>query len=621
MALEPQVKAQFESLANLIRRDSIELTTQAGSGHPTTCMSAADIMSWVFFNEIRLDAQNLDHPQADKYIFSKGHAAPLLYALLYRLGYLEAEELKSFRQIGSRLEGHPTLRLPGVVAATGSLGQGLSIGAGMAVAYRQAGTDQKVYVLLGDGEINEGQVWEAAMMAGSQKLENLVAIVDRNKIQQSNFCNSIVNAEPLDEKFRSFGWNTVRINGHDFEAIAEAFAQARSNSGQPFMIVADTEKGYGVSFVSGKLDKHGKALTPAEKEQAFAELTVADNFDPAALIQSKKDFGPAPAKAPVKLDYTLDGSEFDPAGKYAARAAYGEALKRLGGLSEQIWVVDGDVSNSTYSNKFAQAYPERHLECGIAEQNMVSVAVGLSATGKVALANSFARFFERAYDQIEMGAYSQANLKVVGSHVGISIGEDGASQMAMADCGFMRAQPGAVVLSPGDFVSAFQLTKTLLEHEGFCYMRTFRGNAPVLYSKDESFALGDFKVLRSSPQDQTLVVATGYVVHEALKAAEILASEGIHMRVIDAYCLKPFDGDKLRRQCESQGFKQVFTLEDHYPEGGLGDVVMEALNGSAIRVHKLAVRAYPESGSPEALMAKYGIDATALVQAVQAQLS
>ncbi|MBF2054121.1 MAG: transketolase [Candidatus Sericytochromatia bacterium] len=621
MPLEPQLKQQLESLAHLIRRDSIDLTTQSGSGHPTTCMSAADIMSWVFFREIRLDQHNLDHPLADKYIFSKGHAAPLLYALMYRLGYLEADELKSFREIGSRLEGHPTLRLPGVVAATGSLGQGLSVAAGMAEVYQREGRDQKVYVLMGDGEINEGQVWEAAMLAGSRKLSNLIGIVDRNRIQQSNFCDQIVDAEPLDEKFRSFGWETVRINGHDFDAIAEAFAKARANTDKPFMIVADTEKGYGVSFLSGQLKRHGVALSAAEKEQAYAELPVADDLDIAALTQSRKDFGPVAELQPVRLSYSLSSADFDPAKKYAARAAYGDALKKLGGLSERIWVLDGDTSNSTYSDRFAGAYPDRHLECGIAEQNLVSAAVGVAATGKVAVSNSFARFFERAYDQIEMGAYSQANFKIVGSHVGISIGEDGASQMAMADCGFMRAIPDAVVLSPSDYVSAFKLTQALLEHEGFCYMRTFRGAASVLYSADESFPLGDYKVLRQSESDAAVVLATGYVVHEALKAADKLAESGLNVRVIDVYSLKPFNNDKLRAECESLGIKHVFTLEDHYATGGLGDLALDALNGSGIRVEKVAVQGWPESGSPEALLAKYGIDAAALYARVKQVLS
>ncbi|MGV3524517.1 MAG: transketolase [Candidatus Sericytochromatia bacterium] len=612
MALDASLKHQLDALANLIRRDSIDLTTNAGSGHPTTCMSAADIMSWVFFREIRLDAQNLDHPAADKYIFSKGHAAPLLYALMYRLGYLEEAELKTFRQIGSRLEGHPTLRLPGVVAATGSLGQGLSIGVGMAETYRRQGSDQKVYVLLGDGEINEGQVWEAAMLAGSLALPNLIAIVDRNKIQQSNFNDEIVKAEPLDEKFSAFGWNVARINGHDMDAIAAAFEQARTSSDKPFAIIADTEKGYGVSFLSGQLNRHGVALKPEEREKAFAELPVADDLDIPSLTVSKQDFGPAETLAPVKIDYHFDGSEVDTSKQHAARAAYGDALEKLGKLSDKVWVVDGDVSNSTYSNRFAKACPDRHVECGIAEQNMISVAVGIAATGKVVLANSFARFFERAFDQIEMGAYSQANFKVVGSHIGVSIGEDGASQMAMADCGFMRAIPDAVVLCPADYVSTFKLTHAILEHKGFCYMRTFRGNQPVLYGADESFPIGGYKVLRQSDADQAVVIATGYVVHEALKAADQLASQGVQLRVIDAYSLKPFPTEALRAEITGLNVKHVFTLEDHYAVGGVGDAVLETLNGTAITVHKVAVTAFPESGSPEALLAKYGVDAAAL---------
>jgi transketolase len=620
MPLEAQLKTQFQALSNLIRRDSIDLTTMSGSGHPTTCMSAADIMTWLFFRELRLDAQDLDHPLADKYIFSKGHAAPLLYALMYRLGYLEEAEMKTFRKIGSRLEGHPTLRLPGVVAATGSLGQGLSIGVGMAEVYKREGRDQKVYVLLGDGEINEGQVWEAAMLAGSLKVDNLVAIVDRNRIQQSNFCEAIVDSEPLHDKFTAFGWEVARINGHDHDAIAEVFARVRNHTGKPFAIIADTEKGFPVSFLSGKLKRHGVALKADEKLQAYAELPVAEDLDIAAFTASKQAF-PAAPKSQINVQYQLNGSEFDPSKEQSARSAYGDALKILGGESQQVWVVDGDVSNSTYSERFTQAYPERHIECGIAEQNMISVGVGVAATGKVALANSFARFFERAFDQIEMGAYSQANLKVVGSHIGISIGEDGASQMAMADCGFMRAIPGAVVLCPSDYVSAFGLTREILNHPGFCYLRTFRGNRPVLYPIDESFPLGGCKVLKASDNDKAVVVATGYVVHEALKAAEELAAKGLNLRVIDAYSLKPFPAQEILRICQEVGGPAVFTLEDHYATGGVGDAVLEALNGSGIKVEKLAVTEFPESGTPEALLAKYGIDAAALVQRVQEVLA
>lgn len=616
MPLEAALKSQFQSLANLIRRDVIDLTTMAGSGHPTTCLSAADIMTWLFFRELRLDTQDLNHPLADKYIFSKGHAAPLLYALMYRLGYLDAEELKTFRKIGSRLEGHPTLRLPGVVAATGSLGQGLSIGVGMAEVYRREGRDQKVYVLLGDGEINEGQIWEAAMLAGSLKLDQLVAIVDRNKIQQSHFCDQIIQSEPLHEKFAAFGWEVSRIPGHDLDAIADTFARIRQHRGKPFVIIADTEKGFPISFLSGKLKRHGVALKPEEREQALLELPVAEDLDIAGLITSQRNFPPQ-EQQPIRLDYLMNGSEFDPTKAYATRAAYGDALRLLGGYSDQIWVIDGDVSNSTFSERFAQAYPHRHIECGIAEQNMISVSVGVAATGKVAVANSFARFFERAFDQIEMGAYSQANFKVVGSHIGISIGEDGASQMAMADCGFMRSIPNAVVLCPADYVSTFYLTREILNHEGFCYLRTFRGNRPVLYPIDETFPIGGCKILKASDQDKAVVIATGYVVHEALIAAEKLAQKGLNLRVIDAYSLKPFPAEEIRRICEEVAGPAVFTLEDHYAIGGLGDAVLEALNGSGICVEKLAVQAFPESGKPEDLLAKYGIDAAALIQRVE----
>lgn len=618
MALDPQLKAQFESLANLIRRDTIDLTTAAGSGHPTTCMSAADIMAWLFFREIKLDANNLDHPAADKYIFSKGHAAPLLWALLYRLGYIEEAELSTFRQVNSRLEGHPTARMPGIVAATGSLGQGLSVAVGMADVYKRQNSSQKVYVLFGDGEINEGQIWEAAMLAADRQLDNIVGIVDVNKIQQSNYNQEVLDMEPLTDKFASFGWNVVRINGNNLEDVADAFEQAKANQGKPFMILADTQKGYGVSFLSGKLGKHGKALTAEEKEKAYAELAVADSFNAADCIASKHDLGSFDAPAAVSLDATLP-ADFDRSKKFAPRAAYGDALKAMGAQSERIWVLDGDVSNSTLSNHFAKAYPERHIECGIAEQNMVSAAVGVAAAGKVAVSNSFARFFERAYDQIEMGAYSEANFKVVGSHIGSSIGEDGASQMAMADCGFMRAIPGAVVLCPSDYVSTYKLTGTLLETEGFVYMRNLREAVSVLYANDESFPLNDFKVPHHTADAQAVLLATGITVHESLKAAAELAEAGILVDVVDAYCLQPFPLAKFAQACE--GKKAVFAVEDHYAIGGVGDIALEALNGTGVKVHKIAVEQFPESGKSADLLAKYGIDAAGIVKRVQAAFS
>lgn len=615
MPLDPKLKKQFMTMANLLRRDSIALTTQAGSGHPTTCLSAADLMAWLFCREIRLDANNLDHPNTDKYIFSKGHVAPLLYALMYRLGYLKAEELSTFRQLGSRLEGHPTLRLPGVIAATGSLGQGLSIAVGLALVYQREQRDQKVYTLMGDGEINEGQVWEAAMAAANLKLDNLVAILDRNKIQQSNFCDSVLNTEPLDDKWRSFGWHAIRLNGHDYDQIAAAFEEARSVKGKPVILIADTEKGQGVSFLQGKLKRHGVALSAAEKEQAFQEIAVDESVDLSDFIVSKQNFAGVEVTK-TSVENPLNSSSFDASKTYAAREAYGDALKQMGHHPD-IWVVDGDVSNSTFSDRFAQAYPARHVDVGIAEQNMVGVAVGIGRSGKIALANSFARFFERAFDQIEMGVYSQSNFKVVGSHIGISIGEDGTSQMALADCGFMRAIPGAVVLCPSDYVSTFQLTNAILNHPSFCYMRTFRGKQAVLYSTDESFALGDCKVVHTSASPKVMIAANGVCVHEALQAAKQLDAQGIGSLVVDAYSLQPFPADKIQQLCQQFDLKQVVTVEDHYPIGGLGDAVLEALNGTSCRVHKLAVKSFPESGSPQALMAAYGIDAAAIQNQVK----
>lgn len=616
MSLSVEQKQTFQQLCNQIRRDCIELTTQSGSGHPSTCLSAVELMAWLFLREIRLDNEDLSHPKSDKYIFSKGHAAPLLYSLMLHLGYLEREEFKTFREINSRLEGHPTIKLPGVVCATGSLGQGLSVAAGMAAVYLREKSDQKVYVLMGDGEVNEGQVWEAAMSSGSQKLDNLVAIVDRNKIQQSGSCDDILDMEPLHDKFSACGWAVERINGNNVDEVSNAFAKAKENKGKPFVIIADTEKGYGVSFMSGKPGWHGKPLNEEQKSDAFKELPISENLDVSGLIQSKQSFGSYENNRKA-LECSLSENDFDAQKQYATREAFGEAFKLLG-KDPQVWVVDGDVSNSTYSNKFGAEYPERKIEVGIAEQNMIGTAVGVAKTGKIAVANSFARFFERAYDQIEMGAYSGANFKVVGSHVGISIGADGTSQMALADCGFMRAIPHSVVLCPADFVSTFHLTKEMLNHDGFCYMRTCRGKTDILYKADESFPLGDYKVVREGSAGSVAILGCGSVLHEAIKASDALKQEGTEVWVLDAYSIKPFPDAKLREFCKTNGITNVITIEDHYEAGGLGDAALNALNGEAVKVHKLAVKDFPESGSTEDLLAKYEIDADAVKRTVAA---
>jgi transketolase len=599
----------LKGIANQLRIHSIAATTAAGSGHPTSCCSAADLVAALFFGHMRFDPKNPHYYNNDRFILSKGHAAPLLYAAWAETGRFPVDLLLTLRQLNSDLEGHPTPRLPFVDVATGSLGQGLAVGVGMALCARLDNLDYRTYVLLGDGECAEGAVWEAASLAGVNQLNNLIAIVDVNRLGQSQETAFGHNLAAYKKRFEAFGWRTEEIDGHDMDEIVEVLA-AVGLGNQPLVILAKTLKGAGISFIQDKEGWHGKPLNKDEAARAIAELqpTAKSGIGqpisaPSQLPAPKND---APASYPP-ISYKLGDH-------VATREAFGTALLRIGEVDPRIVALDGDTKNSTYSDKFFKKFPNRSTECFIAEQNMVGVATGFSTRGKVPFAATFACFFARAYDQIRVGAISMANVKLVGSHVGVSIGEDGASQMGLEDIAMMRAIAGSVVLYPSDAVSTEKLTDQLAAHKGIGFLRTSRPKTPVLYNNDEQFPIGGAKVLRQG--DKATVVAAGVTLNEALKAADALKNEGIGITVIDAYSVKPLGKDVILSAARATN-NTVITVEDHYAEGGLGDAVAGELSVEGIKVHKLAVRELPHSGKPEELLAKYGIDSAAIIQKVK----
>ena len=594
---------------------SMMATTAAGSGHPTSCMSAAELMAGVFFYAMNFDPKNPNANSRDRFVLSKGHAAPVLYAALAEAGVFPTSRLMTLRQFSSELEGHPTPRIPGVDAATGSLGQGLSVGAGLAIGARLDNSGTRVYVLTGDGELAEGQVWEAAEFAGHYKLDNLTVLCDINALGQSDFTMYQHNMEIYREKFAAEEWDVQVIDGHDVAAVLAALDRAKATKGKPQAIVARTVKGHGVSFLAGKQHWHGKPIPKEDLPKALAEI------GPVPPIPSDTGRSFERASLPKPPDFAMPAAPDYPAGKpVATREAYGYALKRLGEVNPHVVAISGDVKNSTFSEVFGDAYPDRFFQGYIAEQNMASVAVGLAARGKVPFADTFACFLSRAYDEVRMAAISRSNINLCGSHCGVSIGEDGPSQMALEDLSMMRAVHGSTVFYPSDAVSTERLTETMARRGGICYMRTSRPKTPILYSLSEKFPVPGFKVLRQTDTDRATVIGAGITLHEALKAADELQKLNIAVRVIDLYCVKPIDGKALSLQIGGTGSRLV-TVEDHFPEGGLGEAVMAALVESGAppkQARHLAVRAMPHSGKPEELVDAFGISARHIVEAVRA---
>jgi transketolase len=602
---------KLQGIANQLRIHSIEATTAAGSGHPTSCCSAADVVAALFFGHMRYNPKDPHYYNNDRFILSKGHAAPLLYAAWAETGLFPTSDLVKLRTLGSDLEGHPTPRLAFADVATGSLGQGLGIGVGMALCAKLDKLDYRTYVLLGDGEIAEGAVWEAASLAGVYKLNNLIAVVDVNRLGQSQETAFGHHVDVYAKRFAAFGWRVEEIDGHDMDEILEVLA-AVGLGDQPLVILAKTLKGAGVSFIQDKDGWHGKPLNKEEATRAIAELQpkakTGTDVNIPAPSQLPAPNNAAPASYPP-LPYKLGDS-------VATREAYGNAILRMGGADPRIVAMDGDTKNSTYAEKFFKKFPERSTECYIAEQNLVAVAVGFGTRGKVPFASTFATFFTRAADQIRVAGISMANLKLVGSHVGVSIGEDGPSQMALEDLALMRAIAGSTVLYPADAVSAEKLMEQMAQNRGIFFLRTSRPKTPIIYNNDEQFPIGGAKVLRQNAGDKVTVVGAGVTLYEALKAADTLKAEGIGITVVDAYSIKPLGKDVIKAAAQKTN-NTVITVEDHYAEGGIGDAVAGELSGDGIKVHKLAVRELPHSGKPEELLAKYGIDAAAIVKAVK----
>ena len=601
----------IKGIANQLRIHSITATTAAGSGHPTSCCSAADLVAALFFGHMRYDAKNPHYYNNDRFILSKGHAAPLLYAAWAETGLFPVEELLKLRQFGNDLEGHPTPRLSFADVATGSLGQGLGVGVGMALCARLDNLDYRTYVLLGDGECSEGAVWEAASLAGLNQLNNLIAVVDINRLGQSEAAPLGHNLDAFKKRFEAFGWRTEEIDGHDVDEILEVLA-AVGLGNQPLVILAKTLKGAGISFLQDKEGWHGKALSKEEADRAIAELKpsarsgIGHPIPAPSQLPAPKNDAPAAYPAPA---YKLGD-------QVATREAFGNALVRIGSVDPRVVALDGDTKNSTYSDKFAKKFPHRFTECFIAEQNMVGVATGFAVRGKVPFASTFATFFSRAFDQVRVAGISRANLKLAGSHVGVSIGEDGPSQMGLEDLAMMRAVAGSTVLYPSDAVCAEKLMDQMAARPGVCFLRTSRPKTAVLYKNEEAFPIGGAKVLRQAAGDKITVVGAGVTLYEALKAADALKAEGIGITVIDAYSIKPLGKDVILAAAQKTG-NVVLTVEDHYPEGGLGDAVAGELSGVGVKVHKLAIFELPRSGKPEELMAHYGIDANAIIKKVK----
>jgi transketolase len=606
---------EIQEKAKLIRRWCLLSTTEAGSGHPTSCLSAADVATVLFDRYFTYDLENPLNLYNDRFVLSKGHAAPLLYTLFAVAGAYPLEELKTLRKFGSRFEGHPVPKYKYAEAATGSLGQGLSVAAGLALAAKREGYRSKTYVLTGDGELAEGQIWEAANFAAHEKLDNLIAILDINRLGQSQETMFGHHIDEYVRKFKAFNFEVIAIDGHNYEEINQALQATQRPNGKPFAIVAKTFKGHAISFLENKDDWHGKVLKKDELEKALNEFGgVDDNL----RFQLKK---PQQTELPQKAGNAFSTHfSFEEEKEYATREVFGDVLAKLAEQNKEIYALDGDVMNSTFTQTFKKAHPERFVESYIAEQNMVSVGAGLSRMGKIPFVATFAAFLTRAADQIRMARVSEANIKFIGSHVGVSIGEDGPSQMGLEDMALFGTLPDTVVLQPSDAVSTAKLVAQMVSHQGFAYMRTLRPKTPLLYKNEENFSIGGSKVLRQSGNDRLTVAGTGITVFEALKAADELQKENISIRVVDCYSIHPVDADTLKKCLTETQQKILVTVEDHFEHGGLGDFAAAALSGKSGEVIKMAVRKISQSGTKDELLNDVGIDAAHIVAKVKSVL-
>jgi transketolase len=599
---------ELTELGQQLRVDSVRVADAAGSGHPTSSMSAADLMAALLANHLHYDFDHPDSPGNDRLIFSKGHASPLLYSMYLAAGAVGEEEFLTYRTLGSRLEGHPTPRLPWVDVATGSLGQGLPIGVGMALArQRLGGPPFRVWVLCGDSEMAEGSVWEAVEAAGSEHLDALTLVVDVNRLGQRGPTRHEWDLDAYGRRLRAFGWHTVEIDGHDLEAVDAAFDEAQSTTGIPTAIIARTHKGRGVASVEDREGMHGKPLPDARS--AIEELGGRRSI----RVDVSKPAGSAVPAAPAAGRGSVDLPRYEVGESVATRDAYGKALTALGSARRDVVALDGEVGDSTRTEFFSKEHPARYFEYYIAEQQLVAAAVAMQALGHVPYASTFAAFLTRAHDFIRMAAISRASFNLVGSHAGVSIGQDGPSQMALEDLAMFRAIHGSTVLHPCDANQTAQLVAAMHDLTGIRYLRTLRGETPVIYGPDEQFPVGGSKVLRHSDADRLTLIAAGVTVHECLKAADLMAQEGIAVRVIDLYSVKPADERAL--QTAAADTSALITVEDHHPEGGIGDAVAEVFSDgrpAPKRLVRLAVRNVPGSATPDEQLRAAGIDADSI---------
>jgi transketolase len=601
---------QLQKIANRLRIHSLRMTTKAGSGHPTTCLSMAELMACLFFDEMQYDIKNPYGFNNDEFVLSKGHAAPILWACYAEAGIIEEEKLMNLRRITSTLEGHPTPLMPWVKAATGSLGQGLSIGAGLACAAKMDHSGSRVYVLLGDGECAEGNVWEAANTAFYYLLDNLCVIVDVNRLGQSRETLHGHDIDPYIKKFEAFGWNAIGIDGHSIPQILCALRNARKNK-KPTAIVAKTFKGYGVTFLKDKEGWHGKALQPDQLEKALDELGPMPKINAKSFVKK-----PRPKKQKkLKQVFVLPKKTYPLNTLFTTREAYGHALLALGKINHAVVSIDGDVKNSSYAEEFFKKYPGRSFQSFIAEQNMVGMGIGLSARGYIPFIATFACFLCRAHDQIRMAAYSRTNTKFVGSHVGVSIGEDGPSQMGLEDLAMFRTIPDCLILYPSDAYSTRACVEIMAKQKGISYLRTTRTKTPIIYKKSDTFRIGGSKVIRKSKKDTVTIIAAGITVHNSLKAYEELKKDGIFIRIVDAYSIKPIDKRGIINSL-IETKNSVIVVEDHFERGGLGDEVKSILPSTAKMIH-LCIKKLPRSGKSEELMDRYGISKKQVIKAVK----
>jgi transketolase len=601
----------WRELGQQLRVDSVRSSSAAGSGHPTSSMSAADLMAVLAAKHLRYDFERPDDPRNDHLIFSKGHASPLLYALYRAVGAISDEELLTFRDLGSRLEGHPTPVLPWVDVATGSLGQGLPISVGVAYAGRYLDRlPYRVWCLCGDSEMAEGSMWEAFEAAGHHGLDNLTAIIDVNRLGQTGETMHGWDLDAYARRVSAFGWHTIEVDGHDVEAIDHAYEEAIATEGRPTAILARTEKGHGVAAVANQNGAHGKPVP--DEEAAIAELGGRRDL---RIGVRKPDGDARPHRFPTGGELALPAYEVG--GREATRKAFGDALVALGNARGDVVAIDGEVGNSTYSEEFANAHPDRFVQAYIAEQMLVSYAVGFQVRGWRPFAATFAAFLARAYDFVRMAAVSRANIVLAGSHAGVSIGEDGPSQMALEDLAAFRAVHGSTVLYPSDPNQTAALVRESVDRDGVVFIRTTREKTPVLYPPGEAFPIGGSRVVRGTDADQVTLVGAGITLHEALKAADALAAEGIAARVIDLYSVKPVDAETLL--AAGRETRAIVTVEDHFGEGGLGDAVLGVFAElpDAPPIRKLAVRIMPGSGTPAEQLAAAGIDAEHIAAAAR----